>query len=290
MALNATAQKLYDFAKRALPAWVKETDEFLHGAAASIGLAYDHLIYLFKQTLITEAEGATSTTPDWLAQHARDRDTGRQASETDPVLQERLRVIPDALTRQAILDAANAILDAQGVVGDAALVELPRDAAWAGVYSPMTGTGGTFVQSGTTSQFTPAVLPWPTPPYRAATVFPERRHQLVISGAANAGNNGTRTITGLLNNAAIVTNASGVAGVDATVTWSVRRLDGLGNVRDGFARSYAGRGWRATSGRPTIIVILPFGTSAGTQAAVTEAVRTKKATGIRLVVERRMNP
>lgn len=291
MSLTPDEQKLYDFAKGALPAWMKRDDEFLAAAAKTLGAVLLQVKYLFKQTLITTADGPTSTTPDWLGQHARDRGTSRQAGETSPVLAERLRVVPDTLTRTAILDAANAILTAAGIAGVAALVELPRDGAWLGNYTAMSGTGGTFQQSGTVQGFIPTVLPWPIPPWQDATVTPVLQHRLVITGAATGANNGTRAITGLQDNAALVTNASGVAGADPTVAWKVERLDALGNLTDGFARAYCGRGWRICTPRPSkLIVILPFGTSAAVAASVEESIRTKKAAGIRLLVERRVNP
>lgn len=290
MALTVIGEELFAFAIGALPSWVRQHDEFLTASANVMTAARVQADYLFGQTLITTAQGATPTTPDWLNQHARDRDTSRQAGETDVVLQERLRIVPDALTRGVILAAANAVLTAAGVAGTAAMLELPRDGAWAGTYAAMTGMGGTFVQVGTVSKFTPAVLPWPTTPFRAASVFPPLAFQLIISGAASAGNNGTRTITGIEGNAALVSNGAGVAGVDPTAAWSVRRLDVTGNVTDGFARAYAGRGWRSAGNRSGIIVILPFGTSVGTASAVEESIRGKKAAGFRLIVERRAVP
>lgn len=290
MSLTEDEQALYDFAEGALPSWITHPDPLLTAAAKQIGASLAQARYLFAQALIGTAEGATSTTPDWLNQHARDRNTSRQAGESDVALRERLRTIPDAVTRQAILDAANAILAAAGVSGEAALVELPRDAAWVGTYTALTGTGGTFVQVGTDSRFTPTV-PWATPPYRAPGVTPELSWTLTISGAANAANNGTRAITGLVGNAAVVSNASGIAGADGTVSWIARRLDALGNGTDFAARSYAGRGFRASVGRPLkLIVILPYGTTAGTAASVLEAIRQKKAAGFAVVIERRLNP
>jgi hypothetical protein len=290
-ALTSDEQELLDFAQGALPNWVRSPDEFLTATAKMMGLPRATAAYLFSQTLITQATGATATTPDWLAQHARDRGTSRQAGETDPVLQERLRVIPDAVTRQAVLNAADAILAAAGVIGFAVLLELPRDAAWLGRYTAMTGTGGTFTQDGTVSMFTPLALPWPAPPFRIAVPPAQDPQQLVISGAASAGNNGTRSITGLSGNAAIVSNAGGVAGADPTVTWKAQRLDVTGNVTDGFARAYVGRGFRTTSTRPfKLLLILPFGTSAGVQNSVIESIRTKKAAGFAVIVERRLNP
>ena len=37
MALTFEEQRLYDFAKGSLPAWIKNDDEFLHGAAKMFG-------------------------------------------------------------------------------------------------------------------------------------------------------------------------------------------------------------------------------------------------------------
>ena len=290
MALTDDEAELYRFGRDALPGWLKEDDEFLTAAAKQFGAARALSDYLFSQALIGTATGPDTGTPDWLAQHARDRATSRQANEGDPALRKRLQEIPDALTRAALLAAADAILAAAGVVGASALLELPRDAAWLGHYTALTGTGGTFAQVATVSKFTPTVL-WATPPFRSASVSPVINWQLVIGGAASAGNNGTRAIAGLEGNAALVSNAGGVAGADATVTWTARRLDVTGNVTDGFARSFAGRGWRCANSRPfALIVILPFGTSAGTAASVLESVRQKKAGGFRVAVERRLNP
>lgn len=227
----------------------------------------------------------------WTDQHALDHGTSRQGGEDDPALIARLKVGTTALLRQVLLDAANAILAAAGVAGTAALLELPRDAAHFGNYVAMTGTGGTFAQAGTVSKFTPTALPWPTPPFQAATVTPFRSWQLVISGASSSGNNGTRVVTGLEVDAAVVTNATGVAGDDPTVTWKAQRLDVTGNITDGFARAYFSRGYRMGQARPfELIMILPFGTDVGTANSIREALRVKKATGFKVVVERRMNP
>lgn len=229
----------------------------------------------------------------WLDQHALDRDLSRQGGEVDDVLRARLKTGPAALLRDVILDVANEALAAAGISGSAALLRLPADAAFVGNYVAMTGTGGVFAQSGTSSSFSP-MAGWQVPPVPDPRMQTVGSWQLAIAGAANAGNNGTRTVTGIGGadgNGAIVTNGSGVPGADPTVTWTARRLDQLGNVTDGFARAFASRGYRATSTRPfTIVVILPFGTDAGTAAAVADACRVKKAAGFGVIVERRLNP
>lgn len=291
MALSTEEQRFYDFAKGALPPWVRDGDAFLHGAAKMFGSVKALSDYLFGQALISGATGATATTPDWLDQHARDRGTGRRAGEDTATLRERLRNTPDAVTRIALIEAIQAIVDAAGVAGDVAIVELPEHAAHFGSYDVMTGTGGTFAQVGTVSSFTPDDLPWPVHPYRDVSLVAARVYKLTIAGAANAANNGTRTITGLSGDAAQVTNGAGVAGGDATCTWTVTRFDGGGQQTDGYARAYLGRGYRMSQTRPgKIIVILPYGSDAGLEESVREALRQKKAAGVRGIVERRLIP
>lgn len=292
MALDAEQLELLDFAVKALPSWFTDDAralEELAGAAATMGDARAVVAYWFAQTLIRGATGKTFTTPDWLNQHAVDRGTRRQANESDPALRDRLRNVPDALTRAALLSATNAILAAEGISGQAAMVELPRDAGHWGSYTSDSGVGGTFVKDGTTIKFTPSGA-WAVSPFRAASVVPVVRHNLVLSGAASGGNDGTFEIAGLEGNAALVTNGSGVAGVDATVAWTVQKLDVNGNVTDGFGRFYWGRGYRWSRTRPTIVIILPFGATDGTASSVREMLRQKKAAGRRAIVEVRAVP
>lgn len=232
-----------------------------------------------------------TATDVWLNAHARDRDTGRQESESDSALRERLRTIPDVVTRPALLRTINQILVGSGITDEAAMLELPKDGAWLGTYLAMSGFGGTFTQVGTTTGFVPTTLPWPAPPFQGVDVVPPINYKLVISGAASAANDGTRVITGLDGDAALVTNGLGVAEIDPIVTWRVDHYDQDDNLLDGFGRSYCGRGWRCARRRPfRMIIILPFGTTAGIQASVEEAVRQQKAGGFAAIVERRLNP
>lgn len=290
MALTIDEQRYYDFAKAALPPWVPDPDEFLMGAAKMFGGVHAMITYLFGNALIGTAVGATASTPDWLNQHAADRGTRRILTEDDPTLRKRLRTFPDALTRAALLSVADAQLVAAGVSGTSAMVELPRDCAHSGTYLSDTGTGGTFTKVGSVVTFTPDT-PWAAPPFRDASIVPVRSHKLTIAGAASAGNDGTRTITALDDDGAVCTNAGGVAEADPTVTWTVEHYDPEGNLRDGFTRSYSQRGYRSSRLLPhTIVIILPFGTSAVVAASVAEAVRQRKAAGIVVKIERRQSP
>jgi hypothetical protein len=180
------------------------------------------------------------------------------------------------------------------------MVELRRDKAFFGTNTADAGTGGTFAGTAPNMSYTPTV-PFASPPFRVPEE--ELNHKLVISGAASAGNDGTFDITGMNGNACEFQNASGVAEADATVTWSVSRHDRDGNTLTGFAKSFMSRGYRM--GRigpaqptdplgfervdqpPVIIIILPFDTTAATQASVEEQLRQKKGAGLIARVERR---
>ena len=132
---------------------------------------------------------------------------------------------------------------------------------------------------------------------------------IVISGAASSGNDGTFEITGLVSandtegwptlTGATFTNTNGVAGADATISWQTERLDHHGAVMDGHGRAYVNRGYRVWRGQTLaggrkamggMILILPYGTTEGTRLAVREMLRKFKAAGFAALVERRVNP
>lgn len=301
MALNAEEQKLFDIAIAALPDWFTASSrdrEFLAGAAKEIGAAKVQAEYwLVTQARILTAEGPIGTLPDWLDQHARDRDTRRQDGESNAALRDRIRNVPESLTRSSLLAAVIDVVTAAGEpTAGIAMVELPRDQAFLGKQNPMTGTGGTFVGPvSTVMTFTPTVLPWPASPF-SSVVSPNGRilkRKITFVGSLSAGNDGTFETTAMLANGAQYVNASGVAEVDATVAWEVDRFD----VNDVIVTenrddAYYGRGYRmGRKGRAgTIIVILPFGCTEGTRQGVLEMLRQKKGAGVIAIVECRVNP
>ena len=295
MALTVDELKLYNFALAALPEWFKHDTrrmEDLAAAAKCIGQAHATSKYWFGQTLITSATGPTGDDPDWLNQHGRDRGTSRQADETDAAMRERLRNVPDAITRQSILDAANAILVADGITDPAVMVELPQHVAHFGDYTSDAGVGGVFVDApGNAMEFEPAGG-FAGRPYHDPVIFPQITGRLDLATCEDAANDGNRNITGLVLDAAQYDNAAGVANADdTTVAWTVTKLDVTGNVIDGWSRAYFGRGYRCGRTTPsTVIIILPFGATAGTEASVREMLRQKKAAGMLGVVERRLIP
>lgn len=292
MSLNANEQEFLDFALAALPRWMREDDEFLRGSAKLFGAARVQTDYWFGQTLIKNATGAIGSEPDWLREHARGRGTDRQGSEADPALRNRIRNVPDALIRSAILDAANAILAASSIAGSCAMVELPRDSAITGQYSPDADLllGGTFTAGvGTNMIFTPA-KPFAAIPYRAPSVPGFIRSYFINIAATAAGNTGSFPITGIVGNGVQFVNAVGVPGVDANADWAVGRRDEDGNARSGFRKAFASHGYRAGALRPMIVLILPFGSTASTETSIREMLRQKKAAGMGFRVERRLNP
>lgn len=293
MALTVDEQKLLDFALAGLPDWfthdVRRLED-LAAAAKCIGQAQATIKYWLGQTLIMQATGPVGDDPDWLNQHAMDRNTRRQGGESDSALRERLRNVPDAITRQSILDAVNAILDAEGITDPAGMVELPRSVAHFGDYTSDSGVGGVFTDpAGTAMRFEPTAG-YAGPPFR--DVYPDFVHNLELATCEDAANNGTFEVTALHDDAAEYVNGTGIANAaDSTVAWAVRKVDVDGNLLDGWSRAYFGRGYRMGRSSPaTIVIILPFTATASTEASVREMLRQKKAAGMLGVVERRLIP
>lgn len=294
MALTADEQELFDLAGQSMPPWYADdarANEHMRACAKIFGATKRQIAHwLQAQAFILEAVGATADEPDWLGQHAVDRGTRRALGEGNTSLQYRLRNVPDAVTRPALLAAVQAIMSAAGSPGVATMIEMPRDKAYVGSYASRTGTGGTFAVVGASVMvFTPTV-PFGVLPHNP--VFPSMPRDMVFTGAASSGNNGTFETTGVVGYGAKYTNASGVAGVDATVSWKLQKrgVHHPAVVLDGWNRVYASRGYRAGSRLPTIIVILPYGTADAVVKGVREMLRQRRAEGVNYVVERREVP
>lgn len=287
MALTVDEQELLDFALAALPHWFQDDERATEGLGAyakMMGQAKTQDAFWQTQTLITQAVGAIpGTEPDWLNQHAADRGTARQAAETDPALRDRIRNVPDALTRPTILSAAQSIVDAESIVGTVRMVELRQDRGFFRAAVSDSGTGGTFSGTAPDMEFVPDSPGFAAPPFR--TIEEDVDHRLVISGAASGGNDGTFAVTGLSGDKAEYQNATGVAGADATVSWTIEKLDRDGNLLDGFRDSYFSRGDRFGMDRAEVILILPFGCTPGTQSSMLEMLRQKRGAGVIAVAE-----
>ena len=164
MALTAEEQEFLDLSLRALPFWFRgdaRAQEFVGMAAKMAGQGRTQATYwLVTQANILTATGVVGSEPDFLNQHALDRGTSRQDGESDEALRERIRSVPEALTRPFLISAVTDIVSEAGEpTSGIAMVELPRDQAFLGKQNPFTGTGGTFVDAGGgTFEFTPDVL------------------------------------------------------------------------------------------------------------------------------------
>lgn len=215
----------------------------------------------------------------WLNQHARDRGTTRQGAETDVALRTRLRSYEDAVTNPALRAASQAVVDADGVVDTVYVLELRRDKAHFKVRTPLGGNGGTpstFTKTGNVVVLNTGV----------ALSGYERGKLVTIASATTGGNNGTFTVTDVVGDQSLqYTNAAGAT--EALAPGTTWQLDSNGNNR---RTAYLGRGYRMAKPGSAFIIILPYGSTAGTEAAVREALRKKKAGGIRALVERRLNP
>lgn len=285
MALTDDEKELLEFGLNAVPSWVRPDDPTLAAAAKQMGAARRQADYWYSQTLIGQATGSDGVQPDWLSQHARDRGTARQANETDPALRARLRTVEGALTVGSMIDAAQRILDAQGVAGSALIVELPRDGAFSGTWSTRSGTGGTFSTINTYAAFTPTAG-WGGPIVRDPAVVRTDAIGWIVtfSGAAHSGNNGTFGFNHAFGNAGAYINASLFAGADPTVAWTLQMTDGP-NLLGGDPMAFASRGYRAGGLVRRFVMMLPAGSTAATVAAITEMLRNKKAAGIAVSIE-----
>lgn len=224
------------------------------------------------------ATSILTATDVWLSQHARDRGSFRQSIETDLALRERLRTYEDAVTVPALLAVAQSVLTAEGIGGQPFLLELKKDKGFFLVEHPIGGTGGAIVATGTTCTINTGVQ---------LSGYEKQQQLLTIAGATTPANNGTFAITDIIGDQTIqYTNATpGVTEALGVGTWQVRT--NYNNRRN----TYMGRGYRMSVVRPSsFIVILPFGSTAGTVQALIEAYRLKKAAGFGAIVERRQNP
>ncbi len=287
MALTPSEQELFDFAKASLPGWVFQrirNEEIMEAMAKVFGRVRENLAEARLRKLILSAEDI------WLELLAEDLGTVRQDGESNEALRARLRSIEEAVTRPAILAAAQLIVDAEGIIGTVVGLELKRDKAFFGTNVARTGTGGTFVDAGGgVFEFTPSTL-YPLPIELFIRSGAEGNPRITFTGSASAGNDGTFEVTALNGNAVSYANGSGVAEVDAVTGWSLNKHDIEGNDREGRKKAYFGRGYRMSGDLPlSFIIILPFGCTAGTLSAVREMARVKKAFGVVSLVECREN-
>jgi len=187
-------------------------------------------------------------------------------------------------------------VDAAGIVGSAALLELRPNRGFFLTRTNQTGVGGEFSeivdgQDGFAFE--------PTSPITVPSSANTSAGQFIlgISSANSASNNGSFTIDGGHNDGISFDNASGVAEPDASVNWELFLTDSSGvnssGFQDAFFMDHADPdacGYRMSNSAATIIAILPFGCTQTTMDAVTELLFNIKGAGVQLVVECRQNP
>jgi hypothetical protein len=301
MPYTADEQKIYDFIRNSLPRFLFAQDN-LEEIFGAIVKAFDQVRQeteaLFDASLITSA---TAGPPDYLGQHAIDRGTFRQDAENDAALRDRLRTIDDVVSRPALIAAAESVLAAESIVGDVHIVEIRHGRIYFVLRSHQGGdSGGIFSgtppdmlfkpptgETFTRGRYSPTTISRKAQRLVNPTGFADTK--LVISGANNAGNDGTFDVTGVDGDYVTYTNASGVVEVDGVCTWEQKATDYQGNVIDGWRAGYLSRGYRMGNNF-TIVVILPYGSTASTEAAVIERMRQACGAGIDVVVERRLIP
>lgn len=284
-----SVQDYIDHALGALPTWFSNNERALEMVSAFAEIfqdAEDQADFWQSQAFITTAVGGTATEPDWLNQHAIDRNTGRRIDETDPALRDRLRTFPDALTFGVLLSTAQSVVDAEGIVGTVVMLSLRPNRAFFVTLTSQTGTGGTF--TGTA----PDMLFQPTAGFSKLTPLTDgvASYKLVLASANTPANDGTFDIDGVSGQSLEYQNGAGVAEADAGVSWTIQRFDALGNLLDGFSQSYLSRGYRMGPDTGLLVVMLPFGCTEATRASVAEALRLKKAAATIVVVECRAIP
>jgi hypothetical protein len=289
MPLSVEQQAIFDFIAGALPKWFTSSEralEDLHALVAAHDLSRQQIDQLFKQAKILTADGPIAGDPDWLNQHAIDRGTHRQAGESDESLRERLRTFEDAVTVPALLALMGAMLDADGVTGDYEIIELHRDGAYLVVQEELAGTASgsdAFAKTGDVMTLTldgvafqGGMLHWDRsglPP------------SITIAGSTSPANDGTFTVTGFDGDSIQWENPAGVA-ESFSGTWSVMPFDGV----DDYDDAYCDCGYRVGGLQPSFVAVLPFGTSEALRLAVHEAIRQRKAAGVRAITEARTTP
>lgn len=280
-----------DFGLACLPKWFRDTER-----AKEVANAFAEIYYRVEQQMdhwhdMTFILTAINEPPDWLNQHAIDRNSYRQPSESDTALRQRLRTFEDALTPPVILQAIQDLLDAEGIVGSPAMVELPKNIARSYVHTEQSGVGGVFTTVDTDMVFTPdagisGTLALSTTPTRGNW----QDTKLVISGSVSAGNDGTFDIIGFEGDGIRYTNGSGVAETSGTSTWTTQKRNKDDQNLVGNRRAFFDRGYRIGAVLPVLIIILPFGCTAGTLESVAELLRQRSGAGVRTVSECRAIP
>jgi hypothetical protein len=291
-ALTPREQALYNLARATLPRILFSDDdspeEVLAAFSKQFAAVMDEIEVWVQNTFITTASTLG------LDIHAKDRGTRRQSDESNEGLVYRLRfLLEDSVTVAGIVAKATGVLNSYGVTIPAnypGIVQLRQDRAFYG--------GGDGIQ---------IVCP------AAASIVDGETFTiagLVYEMDKNASYTAPNTWVNLIAATTAATVATAVAlalqekyGVLATSTGDtvvIRKAKGAFSdtvANAGFTmtrqKSYYSCGYRMTGASragTVIVVMLPYGTTETCRLSVAEAMRQAKAGGVKVIVERRLNP
>lgn len=290
--LTAREEVLFRIAKGALPEILFADDtsqqEVLAAFAKQLAPVWDELELKLQDTLI----GSASATA--LDQHAKDRGTRRRVDESDAALIYRLRfMLEDSVTLAGLLVKINAILEQYAVTvpaGYPAVAELRRDRMFlgAGQGVQIENVAAASIADAETFSIGGAIYE-----FNKTGGITSGNIEVDISGATTASD-----VAAVV--AATLEDRYPTLVVQDASTVVVRRAVGAlsDTVADaGFSitrqASYLNRGFRLTGvsrAATVIVVMLPYGTPAECAESVAEALRQAKAGGVKVIVERRLNP
>lgn len=225
-----------------------------------------------------------NATRRFLLAHAKDRSVFARDGESDASFAERIRTPADVVTIPALIVLIQQIVDDAGIVGTVEMFNLRPNKARTLLYaSESRSDGGVFKDMG--SDVMRLTL---TTPFTMIPILDQDK----VTIAGSASNNGTFSIASLEGDALRYINASGADETLGGGTITMVKYDQNDNLYDTFHKSYFGRGYRMGDlDRPnTGIVILPFGCTAETVAAVEAMLETFGAFGPTFIVECRENP
>lgn len=295
--LTAREQELFDLAKAALPSWMfsdeSNPQELIAAFAKQFAQAWDQVDFWRDQMYLRRA------VVQFLADHARDRGTRQQSSESVDALRVRLRNITDALTKPTLLARVQALLAQAGVAGTPAIMELRPDGAklvtrQVLVLCPdashiLDGETVTFQCAGTTTTFefdyNGSVIPG-----HVAVNLVVGYNASQVASALYVAINGTSLRAGFTGRTPGEIRVYYNADPTRVIESSEAVADPLFVLSPGHRRAYCGRGYRLMQQTPRLIVELPYGTPAAVGTAVAEDLRQYAAAGVQITVEIRGVP
>jgi hypothetical protein len=300
--LTPREQALYDLAKGSLPRIVVDADdatqlEMLAGFATQFSLIWDTLEGRILETYMAQAG------TEALDEHARDRGTRRQGSETDSALIYRLRYMEDSVTLSALTTKVEDIMTTYGVTvgsGYPAFVELRQDR---GIYwehgRVISCESGADIADGALitieNNATAELLEVPfdkngSDPDPAIDITNGMTPSQVSQAALDV-------LAPYEDQLGVQVSRSGAdlfifqkyEAEPITVTTDAS----IGANQEWGTGAFFGRGYRMTGpGRQgtTLVCMLPYSATEACEKTVREALRMSKAGGVGLVVERRTSP